>query len=176
MSTNAKYVISASEDSHVYVWRHDADSWPSSGRGVVTVSKSYEHFYCQDVTAAVPWPVTSIGGNLRTPSRKKNGFNGVSVAGSEVLSEDRDHENSPISTSSVITDPQDTIANSFGDGFSTSWPKGNFLMRNDQSNCPNGGDSPLQVQSKSAWRMVIVTAGRGGEIRIFQNFGFPVRI
>ena len=27
-----------------------------------------------------------------------------------------------------------------------------------------------------AWGLVIVTAGRGGEIRSFQNYGLPVRI
>lgn len=29
------------------------------------------------------------------------------------------------------------------------------------------------TQSRSAWGMVIVTAGLGGEIKIFQNFGLP---
>jgi hypothetical protein len=39
--------------------------------------------------------------------------------------------------------------------------------------------SNIQVNTKpsaSAWSMVIVTGSLRGEIRIFQNFGFPVRL
>jgi WD repeat-containing protein 44 len=34
----------------------------------------------------------------------------------------------------------------------------------------------MEVQRQSAWGLVIVTAARDGQIRVFQNFGFPVNM
>jgi WD40 repeat protein len=55
LTANGKYVVSASEDSQVYIWKNDGDSRPSRTKGL-TVTQSYEHFHCQDVSAAIPWP------------------------------------------------------------------------------------------------------------------------
>uniref|UniRef100_A0A453DG77 Uncharacterized protein n=1 Tax=Aegilops tauschii subsp. strangulata TaxID=200361 RepID=A0A453DG77_AEGTS len=56
VAPNGKYVVCASEDSHVYVWRHDNSSHPSRSRSAVDVTNSYEHFHCRDVTVAITWP------------------------------------------------------------------------------------------------------------------------
>ncbi|GAV89678.1 WD40 domain-containing protein [Cephalotus follicularis] len=55
LTANGKYIVSASEDSYVYIWKHETDSRPSRNKGV-TVTRSYEHFHCQDVSVAIPWP------------------------------------------------------------------------------------------------------------------------
>ncbi|MBA0603006.1 hypothetical protein Gorai_003166, partial [Gossypium raimondii] len=57
VTANGKYVVCASEDSYVYVWKHEAGSRPSRNKGV-TVTQSYEHFHCKDVSVAIPWPGT----------------------------------------------------------------------------------------------------------------------
>ncbi|KAF5737164.1 WD-40 repeat family protein [Tripterygium wilfordii] len=56
-SLDGKYVVSASEDSHVYVWKREEQRNSDTGRSksVITTS-SHEQFQCRDVSAAIPWP------------------------------------------------------------------------------------------------------------------------
>ncbi|CAA7045947.1 unnamed protein product [Microthlaspi erraticum] len=59
ITADGKYVVSASEDSHVYIWKYESHaSRPSrsSSNKNVTVTNSYEHFHSQDVSAAISWP------------------------------------------------------------------------------------------------------------------------
>lgn len=106
-TADSKYVICASEDSRVYVWKYDTSTRPSRSKTVVNVCQSYEYFYSMGVTTAVPWPSSSSGG-ISMSNCKLDDFN-------------------------------------------------------------NNAD-------RSAWGMVIVTAGGGGEIRVYQNHGLPVRV
>ncbi|KAG6385463.1 hypothetical protein SASPL_154298 [Salvia splendens] len=59
LTSNGKYVVSASEDSCVYVWRHEGEYRPNKSKGV-KVTRAYELFHCQDVSAAIPWPGLSM--------------------------------------------------------------------------------------------------------------------
>lgn len=68
-----------------------------------------------------------------------------------------------------------TSSNHSGDR--ATWPE-ELMTPTKQSprssaSLPSGAD---QAPSRSAWGTVIVTAGRGGQIRTFQNFGFPARV
>lgn len=56
---DGKYIVSASEDSHVYVWKHQGAHHGKS-KSMVNV-RSYEHFQCKDVSVAIPWPGTIRG-------------------------------------------------------------------------------------------------------------------
>ncbi|KAL1209944.1 COMPASS-like H3K4 histone methylase component WDR5A [Cardamine amara subsp. amara] len=55
-SQDGKYIICASEDSQVYMWKRDSHrtSSDTSKRSTIT-TQSHEHFHCKDVSAAVPW-------------------------------------------------------------------------------------------------------------------------
>ncbi|URE05857.1 WD-40 repeat family protein [Musa troglodytarum] len=175
-TTNGKYVICASEDSHVYVWRYDEDSRPSRSKPATTVTQSYEHFHCQGVTMAVPWPSSGMGLMMRTDSNKQTELNGESLANSPLLVEVNGLHLSPSPCSQNIGCQQNSTSspnsNHFNDRVSATWPE--ELMTNKRSprsnsDCFNGC---MPVQSTSAWGLVIVTASRCGEIRTFQNFGF----
>lgn len=56
-TVDGKYVICASEDSLVYVWKRDklrnVVAWKK--KGFVT-TQSHEYFQCKDVSVAIPWP------------------------------------------------------------------------------------------------------------------------
>jgi len=181
LATNGKYVVCASEDSHVYIWRYDADAQPSRSRGVVSITQSYEHFDCRDVTVAVPWPGTNTAGILRTQSNRQNGIDSVSRCNSQGQVEASRHDSSPLSSFRCNGCPQQNgILNTgiipFGDRVTATWPEEKLLTSSNQSSPRNSIDlnnGRMQLQSRSAWGMVIVTAGRGGQIRTFQNFGCP---
>lgn len=51
-SPDGRYVISASEDSQVFVWKNEGHG---KGRSLV-VTDSHETFPCKDVSVAIPWP------------------------------------------------------------------------------------------------------------------------
>ena len=156
LAANGRYVISASEDSDVYIWRNDDNLEQGRSKGNVTVTNSYEHFHCQDVTVAVALPC--------------NGSAMVSRANSTKHDEQDSSDFQPQSGNILSTS-----SNHSGDG--ATWPE-ELMTPTKQSprssaSFPSGAD---QAPSRSAWGTVIVTAGRGGQIRTFQNFGFPARV
>ncbi|KAH9627323.1 hypothetical protein KSS87_011553 [Heliosperma pusillum] len=189
LAANGKYVVCASEDSHVYVWKHEADSRPSRSKGI-TVTRSYEHFHCQDVSVAIPWPGMGAGessgphdpfseelirprdrldelptaNNPPTPVDEFNG-NDSSPSGSGC-------SNSPF-RGSLSNAPNGYIF----DRISATWPEEKLILATKNRSPRLSLDfSNGLLQNRAAWGMVIVTAGLRGEIRTFQNFGLPVRI
>jgi len=59
-TSDGRYAVCASEDSHVYLWRTTrVAAAPAIGIGMKPKTwctiRSYENFYCKDVSAAVPW-------------------------------------------------------------------------------------------------------------------------
>ncbi|VVB02536.1 unnamed protein product [Arabis nemorensis] len=55
-SQDGKYIICASEDSQVYLWKNDSNRTSSdTGKRSTVMTQSHEHFQCKDVSAAVPW-------------------------------------------------------------------------------------------------------------------------
>ncbi|KAF2603909.1 hypothetical protein F2Q70_00028529 [Brassica cretica] len=55
-SQDGKYIICASEDSQVYMWKRDSHRTSSeTGRRSSNTTQSHEHFECKNVSAAVPW-------------------------------------------------------------------------------------------------------------------------
>lgn len=61
-SPNGRYIVSASEDSQVYIWKHQEHRSAGNGKGrTVRVTQSHENFQCKDVSIAIPWPYTIRG-------------------------------------------------------------------------------------------------------------------
>ncbi|XP_028783485.1 WD repeat-containing protein 44-like [Neltuma alba] len=56
-SPDGRYVISASEDSNVYVWKNEGHA---KARNLI-LTQSHEQFQCRDVAIAIPWPRTIKG-------------------------------------------------------------------------------------------------------------------
>jgi WD repeat-containing protein 44 len=172
LTANGRYVISASEDSHVYVWKNDDTPEQGRSKGDITVTNSYEHFHCPDVTVAVALPSTASAAVSRTNSRKHDELDCVSEHPLHAVPD-------KLQGSSDLQPQGDTILSTSLNysGDRATWPE-ELMTPTKQSprscaSLPNGaGHAP----SLSAWGMVIVTAGRGGQIRTFQNFGFPARV
>lgn len=169
----------------MYVWKHEGDSRPSRSKGV-TVTRTYEHFHCQDVSVAIPWP----GIQDDTCSLEQNGLFGNQLDDIPVANHpptpveevnNGNHEGSPSLSGCSSSPLHGTISSAtnsyFFDRISATWPEEKLhLPTKNRSPRVSVDFSNGLGQEKSAWGMVIVTAGLRGEIRTFQNFGFPVRI
>ncbi|KAJ0968944.1 hypothetical protein J5N97_021821 [Dioscorea zingiberensis] len=169
LTTNGNYVISASEDSHVYVWRYDTDNRPSRSKGVVPVSQSYEYFHCKGVTVAVPWPGR---GTAIAVDDGQNDLDESSKPNFDMQFEANGHEGS--ATYRCTNGFQENSTSNFSDRVSATWPEEKLLMASKLNGDFCNAGMPLQTSS-SALGLVIVTAGRGGELKTYQNFGLPVR-
>ncbi|KAH6764299.1 Transducin/WD40 repeat-like superfamily protein [Perilla frutescens var. hirtella] len=187
LTSNGKYVVSASEDSYVYVWRHEGESRPNRSKGV-KVTRSYELFHCQDVSAAIPWP--GMSGTWSLHDTSGGGANGTNDR-YEVLNEyhpttpveeTNGSEGSPLPSgcsNSPLNGPllSSGANNYLFDRISVTWPEEKLLSAT-KNRSPRVSVDFLNGfhQNRSAWGMVIVTAGLRGEIKTFQNFGLPFRI
>ncbi|OMP04679.1 hypothetical protein COLO4_09439 [Corchorus olitorius] len=187
VTANGKYVVSASEDSYVYVWKHEAESRPSRSKGV-TVTRSYEHFHCKDASVAIPWPGMGDAWGLRDAQLSdQSGFDDnideVSTANHPPTPvEEYSGNEGSLSASGCTNSPlHGTISSAtnsyFFDRISATWPEEKLLLATRTRSPRMSVDFSSGVNpNMSAWGMVIVTAGLRGEIRTFQNFGLPVRI
>ncbi|KAL9259057.1 WD repeat-containing protein [Drosera capensis] len=184
ISANGKYVISASEDSHVYVWKHESDSRPSRSKSV-TVTRSYEHFHCQDVYVAIPWPGMDDSFEPQDSGfREQNGayhhqdeISSTNHPPSPVENEDDETPSASACNHSPLHRTIAGAANSyFFDRIAATWPEEKLLLTaKNSSPRPSLDFSNGLMQNRMAWGMVIVTADLRGQIRTFQNFGLPIR-
>ncbi|KAK8553713.1 hypothetical protein V6N12_030697 [Hibiscus sabdariffa] len=58
---NGKYVLTASEDSQVFVWRFDEPKNTGAGKRVAVTARGSEQFPCKSVSVAIPWTGTIKG-------------------------------------------------------------------------------------------------------------------
>ncbi|KAF9609630.1 hypothetical protein IFM89_017769 [Coptis chinensis] len=174
VTSNGKHVVCASGDSYVYVWNHEGDSRPSRSKGV-TVTSSYEHFHCQDVSVAIPWP--GVGGNEGILDSCKWEYNGFGNLQDEVPGA----QNTPlmVEESNGHASPMHGVLSNVNSGYlfdkmSATWHEEKLLQATQCRRSQGSFDFSNEIkQGRSAWGMVIVTAGLRGEIKTFQNYGLP---
>ncbi|KAL1539512.1 WD repeat-containing protein 44-like isoform X1 [Salvia divinorum] len=188
-SPDGRHVISASEDSQVYIWKVAESKNPKKSKLTV---KAYEHFHSKDVTVAVAWPgsTTNEPPSVEIHSKRHSKFSVDNVVGtskrrnlpplpkknvsSEEIPNCEDDDHSPpidpgigvINTSKSLSSyhespsPVSALAATRSQSLSS------------HSFCHIGG----QTVQATAWGMVIVTASVEGEIRVYQNFGLPRKV
>lgn len=173
LTANGRYMVSASEDSHVSVWKHESHSRTSRNKGV-SMTHSYEHFRCQDVSVAIPWPVVD---STRQENRLPYEISTVNRSSPAV----EDINQSPSlfeRTKNTLHGTVSSVNNAyFFDRFSVTWPEENLPVARKSRFTHGSGELPSKAtHDRSALGMVIVTATLKGEIKVFQNFGLPVRV
>lgn len=175
-------MICASEDSNVYIWRYDEDPQPGRTRTIATVTQSYEYFHCQGVTLAVPWPCSGMGRAVAIHSNEQKYLSEETQANLPLKDKANRCYLSPAPAYLKTNQQQNNSipsskSNHFCDRGSATWSE--ELMANKQSP-QNYSDlfigGCMLAQSTSSRGLVIVTASRCGEIRIFQNIDFQCRL
>ncbi|CAM8891199.1 unnamed protein product [Rhodiola kirilowii] len=180
ITMNGKYIVAASEDSNVYMWRHEADSRPRRSK-TVTVTQAYENFHCQDVSVAIPWPGSDDSwcfNDVQDQNELNAQIDKVRFAHNLPTALNRRTDDEPTTSSSGHTgktfgltssSPRHRISEAVNDVKLTSpVPSRSPRLGRDLYNA--------MFQEYSAWGMVIITGNMRGELRTFQNFGLPVRI
>ncbi|CAA7403581.1 unnamed protein product [Spirodela intermedia] len=216
-TADGNYVICASEDSNVYVWkREEPRSAGSMGKGKTWITtRSHEHFHCKDVSVAIPWPPSSNNkieppllssclrqhGHqlpLRSPGSQQP-LSSIITAAEDVsvssrmspgppLAKKHSLEQTPPCLEEDLSNPSHSgpLSGGSSSSFSTSsWLMSGALSSISALNTFTSSSLPslrwhsgsnnrsTNGPSSTAWGLVVVTAGLGGEIKIFQNFGLP---
>lgn len=159
-TSDGKHIVSACEDSNVYVWNSisQEDSLTSQPKNI----KSWERF-STDASVAIPWPGLK---NNRPASEWQ--FHILDNSSPNTL---------PFLSPACFSLTPEFFSDSFTKGHAT-YPEeklptsSRLAMRKSQykflkSSCQN-------TSSSHAWGLVIVTAGWDGRIRSFLNYGLPV--
>ncbi|KAL3646683.1 hypothetical protein CASFOL_009227 [Castilleja foliolosa] len=202
-SRDGKHVISASEDSQVYIWKVEESKNPNGTKkkNGITV-QSHEHFPCKDVSVAIPWPGTTRNETPTVEIHSKRHSKRLSAIPHE--DDNNNNNNSTLGLSnrkhlpplpkknngldqnasctdedfaqSAPIDPGIGVGDSFGSS-SASIRYGYSASAATSSRFDNGSGAHggLTVQA-TAWGVVIVTASLEGEIRVYQNFGLPLKV
>ncbi|XP_074556989.1 uncharacterized protein LOC141812944 [Curcuma longa] len=205
-TVDGRYVVCASEDSHVYVWKREA-AGAAAAKGKST-TRSHEHFFCKDVSVAVPWP--SAGSTCAPLSQMPSAAEQPPLAATDSqrsteasLDQDSGRSSSSLpplpkksGSEQSLSSLDETGRSGAGGSLSPSAVDGGSASAQEDtsvsshpsesvaaSSAPSkakgsagGGGAAAAAEQTNAWGLVVVTAGLGGEIRVFQNFGLPVRI
>ncbi|CAA7021217.1 unnamed protein product [Microthlaspi erraticum] len=191
---DAKHIVCASEDSHVYVWKHEEPRLGITGRKTVPMCTSYETFPCEDVSVAIPWHGVVKGELPPTQTQTKKNTKKPSTTTSSP-------ENTTACKKSGLPPLPKKTNDGTGDGATEQHKEDEAVTQNEAEDNPGEtlkhGDSPsISISSRisswswfdssgshgahaiqpTAWGMVIVAGTRGGQIRAYQNFGLPRRV
>ncbi|KAK4384825.1 WD repeat-containing protein 44 [Sesamum angolense] len=154
-TSDGKHIISASEDSNIYIWNYTDvgnSSFPQP-----KVNKSFE-FFSADASVAIPWS------GLKSGTISESSINPL-----------------PFSSATCFSLSQEFLLDSTSKG-SATWPEEKLPMSSPPAGTSQLGKSQYKLfktscQSSSdthTWGLVIVTAGWDGRIRSFHNYGLPV--
>lgn len=180
-TSDGKHIVSASEDSKVYIWNHhsNTDRGPSSNLKSIRSSESFDS---SNACIALPWHGLSskkltFGTFELTLSQEnhkrypeKNFPSLVDSLGNKILY---------LSPSSNIILSPEFFADILHRG-SATWPEEKFSSLLKMSSSGRSQfkflKTSCQKNTSHAWGQVIVTAGWDGRIRSFQNYGLPVHL
>lgn len=166
-TSDGRHILSASEDSNVYIWNH-LNQTHSSSNNLKSI-KSFERFSSSNLCVVTPWQ--GFSNKLTLNTSKSDFLWHVDYLGNKILY---------LSLSSKFTLSYKFFADFLPWG-SATWPEEklpfsmvkNFSFSKSQFKFQR---SSFQKKTSHSWGQVIVTAGWDGRIRAFQNFGMPVHL
>ncbi|KAG8654906.1 WD repeat-containing protein 44 [Manihot esculenta] len=165
-TSDGKHIISACEDSSVYMWNYinQEEHFPAQAKKI----RSCERF-STNASIAIPW----CGFQHANPENG-GGFHFLNDNSSETM---------PFSSPAGFSLSQGYFLESFPKG-SATWPEEKLPLSSQLS--PSSAMHKSQYKFLKAscqstsishgWDLVIVTAGRDGRIRSFHNYGLPVSV
>ncbi|KAK1438555.1 hypothetical protein QVD17_04364 [Tagetes erecta] len=172
-TSDGKHIISAAEDSKIYVWNHNVS--PNKPLTKPKTNSSFENFSSLNTTMAIPWcGLKTIAAALPSPILTlNNNLNNV-VPRSTIYSP---RMQSPSTTRGFFLE---TLLKG-----PPTWPVESLPGSSQVSVSPSMRKSEykfLKTAYQSTfvvphiWGLVIVAAGWDGRIRTYLNYGLPLRL
>ncbi|KAK8556652.1 hypothetical protein V6N12_003049 [Hibiscus sabdariffa] len=166
MSTG-RHIISVGEDCRVYVWNNN-DMCPRTSKHTKSVT-SYEHFFCEDMSVAVPWLGQGSDQMHSDLYPRANQIEGAS----RIRHSQRFSLGSWFSIDGSFkgsaTWPEEKLQL-----WDTTFAEDEFYTYEHQQLCNDNGDCHTALPE--TWGLVIVTGSQNGTIRTIQNYGLPVTL
>ncbi|XP_041997952.1 WD repeat-containing protein 44-like isoform X1 [Salvia splendens] len=152
---SGKHIVSACEDSNIYIWSYNGDG--DSAFSQPKLVRSFECFSA-DASVAITWPGMKSNSHLDSsvnplPFFSSNGFS---------LSQEF-----PIDSKGSATWPEEKLPTPSPLPIRYSMSKSEYKLFRT---------SFQSLSTSHAWGMVIVTAAWDGRIRSFHNYGLPVQL
>ncbi|KAI3812855.1 hypothetical protein L1987_17568 [Smallanthus sonchifolius] len=176
-TSDGKHIISAAEDSNIYVWNHNIS--PSKPLTKPKTNLSFENFSSQNTTMAIPWcGLKTIAASLPSPRLTLNNHlnnNNNNVVPRSTI--DSPRMQSPSTTRGFFLE---TLLKG-----PPTWPAESLPGSTQVSVSPSMRKSEyrfLKTAYQSTfvvphiWGLVIVAAGWDGRIRTYLNYGLPLRL
>lgn len=182
-TSDGKHVVSASEDSNIYIWNYTNQEKPSSRSKSIW---SCESFLSHNASIAIPWvgvettpgalPSPTFGENMQRNSLKQHNLQNLEGdldqnmphSPSDCFSHARDFFLEHV-TKSAATWPEEKLPSASPKAVSLS-PLCKSKLKLLKSACQSILSNP------HSWGLVIVTASWDGRIRTYLNYGLPIRI
>uniref|UniRef100_A0A5B7C380 Uncharacterized protein n=1 Tax=Davidia involucrata TaxID=16924 RepID=A0A5B7C380_DAVIN len=165
-TSDGKHIVSACEDSNVYIWNRTSQEESSTSQPKKIRSCEY---FSTNTSVAIPWSGLQSGNS-------ENGGQFHSL-------DERSPNTLPFSSPTGFSLGQQFILESFPKG-SATWPE-EKLPTSSPLTVPSAirksqykflKTSCQSTSSSHAWGLVIVTGGWDGRIRSFHNYGLPVPV
>jgi len=177
---DGQHIVSASEDSNIYVWNHE-DQEEASLKHAKTIWSS-ERFHSNNAAIAIPWngqktrnPV-SFASQILPPQSDSFWCMSKAVKCSSSRSEDSAINNFVSRFAPGIFNLNQEFSTEPTCRSSATWPEEILPSHSIRAILDESQYKFLRncLQSTSnSWGQVIVTAGWDGKIRSFQNYGLP---
>ena len=177
---DGQHIVSASEDSNIYVWNHEDQEEASLKHGKTIWSS--ERFHSNNAAIAIPWndqkprnPV-SFASQILPPQSDSFWCMSKAVKCSSSRSEDSAINNFVSRFAPGIFNLNQEFSTESTCRSSATWPEEILPSHSIRAILDESQYKFLRncFQSTSnSWGQVIVTAGWDGKIRSFQNYGLP---
>ncbi|KAF8413358.1 hypothetical protein HHK36_001338 [Tetracentron sinense] len=190
-TSDGKHIVSASEDSNVYMWNYF-----TQGRSVPSQAKSIwscERFFSNNTSIAIPWcgiksgnsVVSAMKGTIPYPKSSGNPPGSNLKNGLPHCHLDKaSHNTLPFSSPDHFSLSHGLFPESLPKGCAT-WPEEKLPPSSSLAMSPAMCKSQYKFLKSSCqstfssphvWGLVIVTAGWDGRIRSFHNYGLPIHL
>uniref|UniRef100_A0A0D9ZPF0 Uncharacterized protein n=4 Tax=Oryza TaxID=4527 RepID=A0A0D9ZPF0_9ORYZ len=178
-----QHIISASEDSNVYVWSHE-NQYECACKQAKTTQTS-EHFRSNNAAIAIPWNGTKPRSPVPLSSQILPPQGDTFWSMSKAIKYNSSLCGKDSSIKKIVSTPAAPGIFNLNQEFfiesscksSATWPEEMLPSTTASVNLDESQFKLLRncfQGTSNSWGQVIVTAGWDGRIRYFQNFGLPV--
>ncbi|GMI99366.1 hypothetical protein like AT1G48870 [Hibiscus trionum] len=177
-TSTGKHIISVGEDCRVYVWNNNGLCLQTSKHPKSI--RSCEHFFCEDVSVAVPW----LGQGVDRSHLDDNGSGTLTPREGRIEGASRIRDSDRFSIGNWFSNDGSGIGSSKG---SATWPEEKLPMwdatavehesyTHDHHQQLRRNSADDHTRLPETWGLVIVAGGWNGTIRTFHNYGLPVKL